>query len=78
MAEKTPLLSLSDFFRYTLSITAAPRAERTYEIYTLSTAVYGANWKSQFLSGMMQPLMNIIGNIAYVAVCVFWLDPHRA
>ena len=33
--------------------------------------VYNANWKSQFLSGIMQPLMNVIGNIAYVAVCVF-------
>ena len=38
---------------------------------TLNAAVYDANWKSQFLSGIMQPLMNIIGNIAYVAVCVF-------
>lgn len=38
---------------------------------TLNTAVYNANWKSQFLSGIMQPLMNIVGNIAYVAVCVF-------
>ena len=36
----------------------------------LNSAVYDANWKSQFLSGIMQPLMNIIGNIAYVAVCV--------
>ena len=35
----------------------------------LNRAVYDANWKSQFLSGIMQPLMNIIGNIAYVAVC---------
>ena len=37
----------------------------------LNSAVYDANWRSQFLSGMMQPLMNIIGNISYVAVCVF-------
>ena len=37
----------------------------------LNSAVYDANWKSQFLSGIMQPLMNIIGNISYVAVCVF-------
>lgn len=36
----------------------------------LNAAVYDANWRSQFLSGVMQPLMNIIGNIAYVAVCV--------
>ena len=38
---------------------------------TLNANVYDANWKSQFLSGIMQPLMNIIGNISYVAVCVF-------
>ena len=36
-----------------------------------NAAVYDANWRSQFLSGMMQPLMNIIGNVSYVAVCVF-------
>ena len=36
----------------------------------LNAAVYDANWKSQFLSGVMQPLMNVVGNIAYVAVCV--------
>ena len=49
------------------------RAERKVctKFASLNTAVYDANWKSQFLSGMMQPLMNIIGNIAYVAVCVF-------
>ena len=36
----------------------------------LNKNVYDANWKSQFLSGMMQPLMSIIGNVSYVAVCV--------
>lgn len=36
----------------------------------LNMAVYNAEWKSQFLSGVMQPLMNIIGNLGYVAVCV--------
>ena len=36
----------------------------------LNAAVYDANWRSQFLSGVMQPLMSVIGNIAYVAVCV--------
>ncbi len=28
------------------------------------------NWKSQFLSGLMQPLMGFVGNFGYVAVCV--------
>lgn len=37
----------------------------------LNASVYDANWKSQFLSGMLMPLMNIIGNVAYVAVCVY-------
>ncbi len=37
----------------------------------LNEKVYDANWKSQFLSGILQPLMNIIGNLSYVAVCVF-------
>ena len=36
----------------------------------LNAAVYDANWRSQFLSGIMQPLMNVIGNLSYVAVCV--------
>lgn len=36
----------------------------------LNGKVYDANWKSQFLSGIMQPLMTIIGNVGYVAVCV--------
>ena len=36
----------------------------------MNRAVYDANWKSQFLSGIMQPLMNVIGNISYVVVCV--------
>lgn len=31
---------------------------------------YVASWKSQFLSGIMQPLMNVIGHIGYVVVCV--------
>lgn len=48
------------------------RAERNVLSHfdSLNAAVYDANWRSQFLSGVMQPLMNIIGNIAYVAVCV--------
>jgi ATP-binding cassette subfamily B protein len=32
--------------------------------------VYEANRKSQFLSGLMQPIMGFIGNFGYVAVCI--------
>ncbi len=33
-------------------------------------SVYEANRKSQFLSGLMMPLMGFIGNFGYVAVCI--------
>ncbi|MBQ9408356.1 MAG: ABC transporter ATP-binding protein [Clostridia bacterium] len=36
----------------------------------LNGAVRKANFMSQFLSGLMQPLMGFIGNFGYVAVCV--------
>ena len=36
----------------------------------LNNKLYECNWKSQFLSGIMQPLMMFIGNFGYVAVCV--------
>ena len=36
----------------------------------LNTKLYEANRKSQFLSGMMHPLMGFIGNFGYVAVCI--------
>ena len=32
--------------------------------------LYVSGWKSQFLSGLMMPLMNFIGNFGYVVVCV--------
>lgn len=37
---------------------------------SLNEGVYEANRKSQFLSGLMQPIMNFIGNLGYVAVCI--------
>lgn len=36
----------------------------------LNDKLHGSVWKSQFLSGIMQPLMSFIGNFGYVAVCV--------
>ena len=32
--------------------------------------LYRSGWKSQFLSGLMHPLMNFIGNVGYVAVAI--------
>ena len=32
--------------------------------------LYVSGWKSQFLSGLMMPIMNFVGNFGYVVVCV--------
>jgi ATP-binding cassette subfamily B protein len=36
----------------------------------LNKKLYECNRKSQFLSGIMQPIMMFVGNLGYVAVCV--------
>ncbi|MFL2071457.1 ABC transporter ATP-binding protein [Marinilactibacillus psychrotolerans] len=40
------------------------------EFADLNADLYTSVWKSQFLSGLMQPLMAFIGNFGYVVVCV--------
>ncbi|HEX2985213.1 MAG TPA: ABC transporter ATP-binding protein [Caproiciproducens sp.] len=32
--------------------------------------LFASAWKSQFLSGLLMPVMNFIGNLGYVAVCI--------
>ncbi len=44
------------------------KSREVFEVY--NDNLYKAAWKSQFLSGLMMPVMNIVGNIGYVAVCV--------
>ncbi|NLM86581.1 MAG: ABC transporter ATP-binding protein [Clostridiales bacterium] len=34
-------------------------------------ALYGSAWKSQFLSGLMHPIMSFVGNLGYLLVVVF-------
>ena len=41
---------------------------KTFE--QLNDNLYGAAWKSQFFSGIMMPLMNFVGNLGYVSICV--------
>lgn len=40
------------------------------EFDVINDSLYESGWKSQFLSGLMMPLMNFIGNFGYVAVCI--------
>ena len=34
-------------------------------------ALYDSAWKSNFLSGLMMPIITFIGNLSYVAICIF-------
>ncbi len=36
----------------------------------INSRLYNSAWKSQFLSGVMQPVMGFVGNFGYVVVCV--------
>lgn len=45
--------------------------EKTIETFEESNAMlYKSAWKSQFLSGLMQPVMQFVGNLGYVAIAV--------
>lgn len=36
----------------------------------MNNKLFGVAWKSQFLTSIMMPLMNFVGNLGYVAVCI--------
>ena len=44
--------------------------EKGGEFNAINKKLYSSAWKSQFLSGAMMPIMNFVGNFAFVAVCV--------
>lgn len=45
-------------------------AKEKEKFIKLNEKMCESDWKSQFFSGLMQPIMAFIGNFAYVAVCV--------
>ena len=52
-------------------IKAFGREKETVEAFDRENEkLYRAGWKSQFLSGLMQPIMNFVGNIGYVVICI--------
>lgn len=52
-------------------IKAFNREEAVLEEFTRTNDIlYTSAWKSQFLSGLMQPIMNFVGNLGYVAVAI--------
>ncbi|WP_371472009.1 ABC transporter ATP-binding protein [Niallia circulans] len=40
------------------------------DFFAINTRLYESAWKSQFMSGLMMPLMMFIGNFGYVVVCI--------
>jgi ATP-binding cassette subfamily B protein len=44
------------------------RSVEKFDVF--NKTLYSSAWKSQFLSGMMMPIMTFIGNLGYVAVCI--------
>ncbi len=62
-------------------VKAFNREEKSIEEFNeINNNLYGSAWKSQFLSGMMQPIMMFIGNLGYVAVSLMggWLVIRKA
>ena len=45
----------------------------------MNEELYTSAWKSQFISGLMQPMISLIGNIGYVGCCVLggYLSLHN-
>ena len=44
--------------------------QQSHAFNGMNEKLYECNWKSQFFSGLMMPVMSFIGNFGYVAVCV--------
>ena len=52
-------------------IKAFNKEEDTLRVFRDTNEIlYHSAWKSQFLSGMMQPIMSFVGNLSYVAVSI--------
>lgn len=45
--------------------------EKSIKQFTeFNDTLYTSNWKAQFLSGLMQPIMGFVGNAGYVVICI--------
>ena len=54
-----------------LIVKAFGREKETVEEFDKENQkLYSAGWKSQFLSGLMMPVMNFVGNLGYVVICM--------
>ena len=52
-------------------VKAFNREDGTVDNFNATNArLYNSAWKSQFISGLMQPIMNFVSNLGYVAVAI--------
>jgi ATP-binding cassette subfamily B protein len=62
---------IEEMFSGHVEIKAFNWEKRSREIFDkLNRTLYNTAWKSQFLSGIMMPVMNFVGNLGYVAVTI--------
>lgn len=46
------------------------KTNETDKFNDINHALYDSNWKSQFLSGLMHPIMTFVGNLAYALIFI--------
>ena len=62
---------IEETFSGHLVVKAFNREEKELEHFRETNRIlYESGWKSQFLSGLMQPIMNFVSNLGYVGVAV--------
>lgn len=62
---------IEEMFSGHLVVKAFGAEKKSIETFNAhNDALYNTAWKAQFLSSMMMPIITIIGNLGYVAVCV--------
>lgn len=55
---------------HNIIVVSNAKEQTKQEFDNFNKSLYKSGWKSQFLSGLMMPVMNFIGNFGYVVVCV--------
>jgi len=62
---------IEEMFSGHVEVKAFNAEERSVNTFNeLNVKLYDTAWKSQFLSGIMMPMMNFVGNLGYVGVVV--------
>ena len=58
------------YTNHQLVVTYNAKDQELKRFKDINTKLYNANWKSQFLGGLMMPMMNFSGNLAYSLIFI--------